>query len=72
MGKQSQGGQEKRYKDNLKASLKDSEYREQIALDRARWCCLIRRGKNDYEAKRICEAEIKHKERRDPHQSSRN
>ena len=49
-----------------------SEYWEQIALDRARWCCLIRRGKNDYEAKRICEAEIKHKERRDPHQSSRN
>ena len=41
MGKRSHGGQKKRYKDTLKASLKDfnipTESWEQIAQDRAKW-----------------------------------
>ena len=57
VGKRSHGGQKKRYKDTLKASLKDfnilTESGEQIAQDRAKWQGLIRRGA----AKRICEAE---------------
>ena len=48
MGKRSHGGQKKRYNDTLKASLKDfnipAEIWEQIAQDRAKWRCLIRRG----------------------------
>ena len=60
MGKRSHGGQKKRYKDTLKASLKDfnipTESWEQIAHDCAKWCGLIRRGASEYEAKRISEA----------------
>ena len=45
LGKRSQGGQKKRYKDTLKAPLKDfnipSESWKQIALDRAKWHCLM-------------------------------
>ena len=56
MGKGSHGGQKKRYKDTLKASLKDfnipTELWEQIAQDRAKWRGLIRRGASEYEAKR--------------------
>ena len=56
MGKRSHGGQKKRYKDTLKASLKDfnipTESWEQIAQDRAKWRSLIRRGASEYEAKR--------------------
>ena len=63
MGKRSHGGQKKRYRDTLKASLKDfnipTESWEQIALDRAKWRGLIRRGTSEYEAKRISEAEQK-------------
>ena len=63
MGKYSHGGQKKRYKDTLKASLKDfnilTESWEQIAQDRAKWRGLIRRGTSEYEAKRIREAEQK-------------
>ena len=63
MGKRSHGGQKKRYKDTLKASLKDlnipRESWEQIAQDRATWRGLIRRGASEYEAKRISEAEQK-------------
>ena len=63
MGKHSHGGQKKQYKDTLKASLKGinipTESREQIALDRAKWWGLIRRGASEYEAKRISEAEQK-------------
>ena len=44
-GKRSQGGQKKRYKDTLKASLKDfnipTESWEQDAQDRTKWRCLI-------------------------------
>ena len=51
VGKRPQGGQKKRYKDTLKASLKDfnilPESWEQIALDRAKWRCLIRKSADD-------------------------
>ena len=68
MGKRSHGGQKKRYKDTLKASLKDfnipTESWEQIAQDRAKWRGLIRRGASEYEAKRISEAEEKRAQRK--------
>ena len=61
MGKRSHGGQKKRYKDTLKASLKDfnipTESWEQIAQDGTKWRGLIRRGAGEYEAKRISEAD---------------
>ena len=64
MGKRSHGGQKKRYKDFLKASLKDfnipTESWEQIAQDRAKWRGFIRRGASEYETKRISEAEQKY------------
>ena len=63
VGKRSHGGQKKRYKDILKASLKDfnipTESWEQIAQDRAKWQSLIRRCAGEYGAKRISEAEQK-------------
>ena len=63
-----QGGQEKRYKDTLKVSPKDfnipPECLKQSAQDRSKWRCLIRKGEDDYEAKRVCEAERKRKERK--------
>ena len=47
IGKCSHGGQKKRYKDTLKASLKDfnipTELWEQIAQDQTKWQGLIRR-----------------------------
>ena len=47
-GKRSQGGQKKRYKETLKASLKDfnipTESWEQAAQDRTKWRCLINKG----------------------------
>ena len=50
------GGQKKRYKNTLKASLKDfnipTELWEQIAQDRKKWQGLIRRGAGEYEAKK--------------------
>ena len=56
-GKRSHCGQKKRYKDTLKASLKDfnilTESWEQIAQDRTKWQGLIKRGAGEYEAKRI-------------------
>ena len=68
MGKRPNGGQKKRYKDTLKASLKDfiipTESWEQIAQDRAKWRGLIRRGASVYEAKRIGEAEQKRAQRK--------
>ena len=63
------GGQKKRYKDALKASLEDfnipRESWEQIAQDRTKWRGLIRRGAGEYEAKRISEAEQKRVQRKD-------
>ena len=68
VGKRSHGGQKKRYKDTLKASLKDfnipKESWEQIAQDRTKWRGLIRRGADEYEAKRISEAEQKRAQRK--------
>ena len=61
VGKCSYGGQKKRYKDTLKASLKDfsipTESWEQIAQDRTKWRGFIRRGAGEYKAKGISEAE---------------
>ena len=68
VGKRSQGGQKKCYKDTLKASLKDfnipPESWEQIVLDRAKWRCLIRKGADDYGAMKMYEAERKRNERK--------
>ena len=66
--KRSQGGQKKRYKDTLKASLKDFEIPmgswEQTAQERSKWRGLINKGAALYEKKRICEAERKRRERK--------
>ena len=55
VGKRSHGGQKKRYKDTLKASLKDfkipTESWEQIAQDPTKLRGLIRRGADEYEGK---------------------
>ena len=63
-GKRSQGGQKKRYKDTLKASLKDFDIPigswEQTAQERSKWRGLINKG----EKKRICEAKRKRRERK--------
>ena len=63
VGKRSHGGQKKRYKDTIKASLKDfsipTESWEQIAQDRSKWRGLIGRGAGEYQPKRISEAEQK-------------
>ena len=62
------GGQKKRYKDTLKASLKDfnipTESREQIAQDGTNWRGFIRKAAGEYEAKRLSEAEQKRAQRK--------
>ena len=67
-GKRSQGGQRKRYKDTLKASLEDFDIPigscEQTAKDRSKWRGLINKEATLYGKKRICEAERKRKERK--------
>ena len=66
--KRSQGGQKKRYKDTVKASLKDFniplESWEQAAQDRSKWRCLINKGAAQFESKGSCEANRKRKERK--------
>ena len=66
--KRSHGGQKKRYKDTLKASLKDfnipTESWGQTAQDRTKWRGLIRRGAGEHEVKRISEAEQKRAQRK--------
>ena len=68
MSKRSDGGQKKRYKDTLKASVKDfnipTDSWEQIAQDRGKWRGLTRRGASECEAKRISEAEQKPAQRK--------
>ena len=68
VGKRSHGGQKKRYKDTLKASLKAFNIPivswEQIAQDRTKWRGLIKRGTSEYEANRISEAEQKRAQRK--------
>ena len=65
-GKRSQCGQKTRYKDTLKALLKDfnipTESWEQSDQDRTKWRCLINKGASQFEEKRIREAERKRKE----------
>ena len=67
-GKRSQGGQMKRYKATLKASLKDFDIPigswEQAAQQRSKWRGLINKRAALYEIKRICEAERKRRERK--------
>ena len=66
--KRSNGGQKKRCKDTLKASLKDfnkpTESWEQIAQDRMKWRGLKRKGAGEYEGKGISEAEQKRAQRK--------
>ena len=54
-GELQDGSQKNRYKDTLKASLRDfnipTESWEQIPQDRTKWRGLIRRGAGEYEAK---------------------
>ena len=60
-GKRSQGGQKKRYKDTLKASLKcfniDPSTWETVALDRSAWRSQTNRGAASYEQHRIAAAQ---------------
>ena len=62
-GKRSRGGQRKRYKDTLKASLKscglNPETGEADAQCRTSWCSAVRHGVADFERRRIREAERK-------------
>ena len=55
--KRSQGGQKKRYKDTLNASLKDfnipTESWERAAQDRTKWRCLTNKGAAQFESMRI-------------------
>ena len=57
VGNCSKGGQKKRHKDTLKPPYKTLEFWEEAARERAKWRCLIRKGADDYEAMRICDAE---------------
>ena len=47
----------------LKPRLRTESW-EQAAQDRTKWRCLINNGASQFEAKRICEAERKRKERK--------
>ena len=62
-GARSQGGQKKRYKDTLKASLKDfgidHNSWETLAQDRPSWQGAVRKGAATFEAKRITTAKRK-------------
>ena len=57
VGIRTQGGRKKRCKNTLKPSLEDfnipPESWEHTAQDRAKCCSLIRKGTDDYEAKRV-------------------
>ena len=68
VGERSHGGQKKRCKDTLKASLKyfsvQTESWEQIAQRRTKWRGLIIKGAGEYEANGISEAEQKRAERK--------
>ena len=67
VGKRSQGGQRKRYKDTLKASLKNFDIPigscEQTAQMRSKWRGLFNNGAALYEKKRISGDERKRRER---------
>ena len=59
-GKRSQCGQKRRYKDTLKASLKDFD----IPLGSTGVIKVARSHQHLYEEKKICEAERRHRERK--------
>jgi hypothetical protein len=67
-GKRSRGGQKKRYKDTLKASMKscgiDPDSWEQLAEDRAAWRQQINSGAAAFEEQRIIEAKHKRWQRK--------
>ena len=73
-GKRSQGGQKKRYKDTLKASLKDfsfpTESWEQAVQNRTKWRCLNNKGLKQRESVKLKGSVKKGKqEPRDHHQT---
>ena len=63
-GKRSQGDQKKRNKASLKDFNIPTESWEQAVQDRTKWRCLINKSASQFEAMRICEAEMKRKERK--------
>ena len=69
-GTRCRGGQKKRYKDTLKASMKDFgiDHRawEDLALDRLAWRSKINQGAAEYEVQRIERAKIKRAARKAP------
>ena len=68
-GKRSRGGQKKRYKDSLKASLKslqmDTSTWENAALDRPKWRSEITMGATAADKRRMAEAEEKRRKGQD-------
>ena len=67
-GKRSHGGQKKRYKDTLKATLKDCKINpnkwEETALDRSAWRQQTKAGVTQFEADRITEQKRKREVRK--------
>ena len=51
-------------KRNASLPIIPTESWEQAAQDRTNWCCIINKEAAQFEAKRICEAERKRKERK--------
>ena len=67
-GKRSHGGQKKRFKDTLKATLKDCQidpdHWEELALDRSAWRQKTKAGVKQFEANRIAEQKRKREVRK--------
>ena len=67
-GKRSQGGQRKRFKDTLKASLKafniDPSSWEQTASDRIKWRAAVHNGASQCESDRKAAAEKRRQDRK--------
>ena len=67
-GKRSLGGQKKRFKDNLKVSLKafgiSHNFWEQAAMDRQKWRAAVRSGAQSHEADRTAAAEQRREDRK--------
>jgi hypothetical protein len=72
-GKRSLGGQNKRYKDSLKTSLKtfqmDPNNWEELAADRESWRGKIRSGAENHEARRLNDAQEKRAKRKERQRS---
>lgn len=73
-GKRSHGGQKKRYKDTLKASLKnlgiDPDSWESVAADRSAWRSQVKAGATAFEHKRLVDAVEKRDLRKSRNSSS--